>query len=255
MNDYKQIEFSPLYYINKGGNSVLKECNPTYYIIIDGKMYHRRHIYGKPEKELDENIFCIKNNMIFRKIKIYKNPVGYSVVSVGGRNLYVHRLVYRTFVGVIPSRMEINHIDHNKENNSLENLELLTHSENLEKSAKFYGKRVRPRCKCCGRKIDYSVKSVYCKKCRESKGIVDKYQYQPKMSLRRAERPDKFLLAGMILSESFLEIGRKYGVSDNAVRKWCKYYDLPFRKRDIELRKGELETLRKNSTVSVKAKW
>ena len=24
-----------------------------------------------------------------------------------------------------------------------------------------------------------------------------------------------------------------YGVSDNAVRKWCKYYCLPFRKKDL----------------------
>jgi len=24
------------------------------------------------------------------------------------------------------------------------------------------------------------------------------------------------------------------GVSDNAVRKWCKYYGLPYRKKDIK---------------------
>lgn len=243
MNDYKQIEFSPLYYINKTGNSVLKKCNPDYYIIIDNTMYHRSHKYGKPEKELDENIFCIKNNMIFRKMKIYKNNVGYNAVKISGKHLYVHRLVYRTFVGVIPSNMEINHIDHNKDNNSLENLELLTHSENQIKSAKFYGKLIKPRCKCCGKKMCHNSKSVYCRKCRKTDGIMKKYKYSPKLHLRKVERPCKKDLAGMILDMSFLEISRQYGVSDNAVRKWCKYYDLPFRKRDIELHKEELETL------------
>ena len=32
---------------------------------------------------------------------------------------------------------------------------------------------------------------------------------------------------------SYEEIGRMYGVSDNAVRKWCKKFGLPFRKCDI----------------------
>lgn len=209
MNDYKQIEFSPLYYINKNGDSVLKECNPTYYIIIDGKMYHRRHTYGKLEKELDESVFCIKNNMIFRKIKIYKNNVGYRVVTIGRKHLYIHRLVYRTFVGVIPSNMEINHIDHDKSNNSLDNLELLTHSENQVKSAKFYGKRLTPRCKCCGKKMYHGARSVYCMNCRKKRGIIDKYKDTSRTHLRKVSWPSK----------------------------------------------EELETLRKNSTVSVEAKW
>lgn len=35
-------------------------------------------------------------------------------------------------------------------------------------------------------------------------------------------------------------IGRIYHVSDNAVRKWCKKYSLPFNKKDIEeFRKNE----------------
>jgi hypothetical protein len=27
--------------------------------------------------------------------------------------------------------------------------------------------------------------------------------------------------------KSFVQVGKKYNVSDNAVRKWCKYYQLP----------------------------
>ena len=43
---------------------------------------------------------------------------------------YVHRLVWEAFVGPIPEEMEINHKDENKTNNSLENLEIVTHEQN-----------------------------------------------------------------------------------------------------------------------------
>jgi uncharacterized protein YjcR len=32
----------------------------------------------------------------------------------------------------------------------------------------------------------------------------------------------------------FTEIGRMYGVSDNTVRKWCKTYKIPYRKKDLK---------------------
>ena len=42
-------------------------------------------------------------------------------------------------------------------------------------------------------------------------------------------------LLDLILKNSFVSIGKMYGVSDNAVRKWCKKYKLPFRKKDIDI--------------------
>ena len=49
---------------------------------------------------------------------------------------YVHRLVWESFNGPIPEGYEINHKDEDKSNNALENLELLTHSDNC-----YYGTR------------------------------------------------------------------------------------------------------------------
>ena len=49
------------------------------------------------------------------------------------RTLPVHRLVYVAFHGPIPPHLEIDHIDHNKTNNHLSNLQLLTPKENLRK--------------------------------------------------------------------------------------------------------------------------
>ena len=43
---------------------------------------------------------------------------------------------------------------------------------------------------------------------------------------RKVERPSKEELKQLINTTSFLQIGRKYQVSDNAVRKWAKQYEL-----------------------------
>lgn len=44
----------------------------------------------------------------------------------------VHALVWMAFRGTRPNGLEINHKDGNKRNNRLENLELITHSENIK---------------------------------------------------------------------------------------------------------------------------
>ena len=41
-------------------------------------------------------------------------------------------------------------------------------------------------------------------------------------------------LKDLIRHKSFLEIGRMYGITDNAIRKWCVKYDLPRTKTEIK---------------------
>jgi hypothetical protein len=48
------------------------------------------------------------------------------------KSAYVHRLVFMAFHGLIPSHLEINHIDGDKSNNSLSNLELVDKSGNIK---------------------------------------------------------------------------------------------------------------------------
>jgi len=52
-----------------------------------------------------------------------------------GRLLYVHRLVYQTFVGEIPEGKEIDHIDGNPHNNCIDNIQVITRRENMVKYA------------------------------------------------------------------------------------------------------------------------
>lgn len=71
---------------------------------------------------------------------------GYCVVNVGrSRTQYVHRLVTEAFIGKIPHGMTVNHKDGNKNNNNVENLEIVTYSENHLHAFRELGRT--PTCK------------------------------------------------------------------------------------------------------------
>ena len=243
INLYKQIVKFPLYFINDFGTDVLKICNQKLYKKIGSCIYRRKHEHANYTVKLDDSKYIEMEGLIYRRLKILTNQFGYKFVKLsdikGSHTLYVHRLVYRTFVGVIPSNMEINHIDHDKANNSIYNLELVTHSANLEKAVLHYGNKLKPRCKCCGKKLDYKSKSVYCSSCKKKLGIR---QIRPNLKLRKFNHPEKDELWKLIKSMPMTSIGNMYGVTDNAIRKLAKSYGLPFRKRDIE-RQKEKENL------------
>ncbi len=50
---------------------------------------------------------------------------------------------------------------------------------------------------------------------------------------RTIERPNREELKEKIRTQSFLSIGKDYNVTDNAIRKWCKTYNLPNTKKEI----------------------
>lgn len=50
---------------------------------------------------------------------------------------------------------------------------------------------------------------------------------------RTVERPNRQELKKLIRKYPFTKIGEMYGVSDNAVRKWCDFEKLPRKKREI----------------------
>ena len=55
--------------------------------------------------------------------------------SSGGKSYHkqIHRIVYETFVAPIPDGYEIDHLDHNRENNHVSNLEIITKTENRKR--------------------------------------------------------------------------------------------------------------------------
>lgn len=51
---------------------------------------------------------------------------------------------------------------------------------------------------------------------------------------RIVERPSREELKNLIREKTFLEIGKMFNVSDNAIRKWCDKYNLPRKKSEIK---------------------
>ena len=58
------------------------------------------------------------------------SPAGYRVITVGGKTYHLHRLIASVFIGEIPKNMQVNHINGDKGDNSVDNLEIITRSEN-----------------------------------------------------------------------------------------------------------------------------
>ena len=75
------------------------------------------------------------------KIKSQFNNRGYKCVDLYKNNqrkhFKVHKLVYMTFIGEYNYKLDINHIDGNKENNNINNLEVCTRKENLEHAVRL----------------------------------------------------------------------------------------------------------------------
>ncbi len=78
-------------------------------------------------------------------------------------------------------------------------------------------------CKKCGKKLKSYPKSGLCSVCFN-------------ITKRKVERPSKEVLEKEISGNSWLSLGRKYGVSDNAVKKWAISYGIPFKKRNYHVK-------------------
>lgn len=85
----------------------------------------------------DGKVYSCKSNKF---LKITKTKGGYSKVDLYNngkrKTVYVHRLVLKAF-GKYPSdytneKYEVNHLDFNKSNNNINNLEWVTHYENMK---------------------------------------------------------------------------------------------------------------------------
>ena len=70
-------------------------------------------------------------------LKLHVSNSGYLMFNLsqnGIKSYFIHRFIFETFKGAIPKGMVIDHYDNDKKNNSISNLQILSHKENVRKS-------------------------------------------------------------------------------------------------------------------------
>lgn len=87
----------------------------NYLIDIQGRVYSRKKA-GFKERARSKNGVGYSQMYLFKSGK-HKSPL-------------VHRLVWESFVGPVPKGLELDHINQDKNDNSLQNLRLATKSQN-----------------------------------------------------------------------------------------------------------------------------
>lgn len=118
-----------------------------------------------------------------------------------------------------PLTLRLDHINGINNDHRIENLRWICPNCDSQLST-YAGRNKKPqkttikRCPSCGQPIDKKAK--YCRDCSNK--------------LRRTVIwPSKEQLIEDIKTLPMTKIGKKYGVSDNAIRKWCKHYDINYK--------------------------
>lgn len=127
-----------------------------------------------------------------------------------------------------PVPLELHHIDGNNENNNLDNIQILCPNchaltDNYCAKNKKNNKEIKTNtticntiylCECGNQK---SNRSKLCKSCND---------HRLKPECRKVVRPSKEELEKLVWEKPTLQIAKDFGVSDKAIEKWCKSYNI-----------------------------
>ena len=175
-----------------------------------------------------EDIFVSNSPVRRRVIRNYilrHNLIEYKCAFCGNTGIWIDTTI----------ALELDHINGINNDNRLTNLRWLcpnchattdtyrgknikkkNEEEKIKRKIKEIPKKICPICQI----NEINSHSKMCKECN--------YKQQ-----RKAERPSREELKDLIRNKSFLEIGRIFNVSDNAIRKWCDFENLPRKKTEI----------------------
>lgn len=153
--------------------------------------------------------------------------------------VYKHVLIAEEKLGrYLEPEETVHHIDGNKLNYAPENLLVFAtkadhtrfHMSHLSlkdlievRPNVYIAPKKENKCKYCNKEISRGAE--YCKDC-----------YNKYINLKVKDKPTKEELYNLLIKEkgNFTKIGKFYSVTDNAVRKWCKKYNLPSHSKDYK---------------------
>ena len=162
--------------------------------------YEYRSSGPKKNKLLDESVFCENSNYSRHHLKkriIQNNIIDYVCTSCGNNGMWNEKKL----------SLHLDHINGVNNDNRIDNLRFLC--PNCHTQTETYGGKSKKKkyiCKCGEKK--YKTSDV-CFRCS-------------KLNQRKVERPNIDILREEVKNLGYKGTGRKYGVSDNAIRKWLK---------------------------------
>lgn len=211
-------------YINPAGGSYrcLKEKIKKFNISTNHMTHHSNGGY----KLYDNKDIFVENSKVtqstLRKRVKKHNFIPYKCAICGNTGIWNNK----------PLTLTLDHINGNRTDNRLENLRYLC--PNCDKQQDTFGAKNKTRYYDFNK--NNNNKKIYtCKKCG---AIIDKGSnlcikcYQELKS--KNIPPKETVIKELKNFISFVELGRKYNVSDNTVRKWCKRYNLPSKTSEVK---------------------
>jgi hypothetical protein len=118
----------------------------------------------------------------------------------------------------------LDHINGINNDNRIKNLRVVCPNCNATLDT-HGGKNKKNKYKCKKNKSNYGKKLNYCKCGEIISNKAKKCKKCDDINQRKVERPSYVQLIKEIENSNYLSVGKKYGVSDNAIRKWVKYYE------------------------------
>jgi hypothetical protein len=172
-----------------------------------------------------------------------RRPVPLELVLVPGSNYNRTKLKERLYgTGLKARRCEIcgqgeewngsrmslilDHVNGVADDNRFENLRIVCPNcaATLDTHCGRKNRRSARACERCGVTfMPRAGKQRYCSSYCGTRHSIRRRR--PKPARRKVERPSYEQLMADVESMSFVAVGRKYGVSDNAVRKWIRWYE------------------------------
>ncbi len=196
-----------------------------------------KYSYSSQRKDLS---YYLKKDFYINNTNVLK----YRLIKEGYKKHKCEKCSGTTWLGeLIP--IELHHIDGDRSNNLIENLQILcnnchTLTENYKSKNKDIIKNNSHYCGCGNIK---SINSKKCKECyikylnlkKENKNCLNcdkKIKINSSLctkcfnlNQRKIERPPYEELISLIDELGYVGTGKKYNVSDNAIRKWIKFYN------------------------------
>lgn len=96
----------------------------------------------------------------------------------------------------------------------------LWHQDDVNYPLRIKQSKTNQHCFQCGIEISGQGNTGLCVACANAR-------------YRKVTRPTREELKYLIRNYTFVDIGKKFNVTDNAIKKWCKVMNLPARKKDI----------------------